>query len=680
MALSGNFSTNKYTTSNHGTIGLNLSWSVTSQSIANNTSTLKWTLKSNGTMSSSYYVQAGPVTVVINGVTVLNQTGRFSMKGDGAYKKTGTMTITHNQDGTKNVAMSVRAAIYSASVNCTGSKTFTLNKINRRADILTAPDFTDVENPVITYINYAGDLVDSLQACISLDGETALVPYRNIDKLSDSYTFELTQAERNLLLSSCPNSNTLNVYFIVKTGISGQDFYSSMQKVMTVVDASPTITGASYKDTNSTTTAITTSDQQIIQELSTVSFEFSTLSAFKYATLTGIEITVNSVTVSDTLSGSTILNKVIAFGGVNSSNDVTAEIKLTDSRGNVTTQSLNLTILAWSLPTAIITCQRQSNYYSATDLTVDAMYSSLDNLNTILIQYQYKELPSGSWSALATLQDNVTETITLANTSQWSVKVIVTDRIGSTTYNLTVDRGIPIIFFDRLLRAVGLNKFPTQSGALDSDGDILTEGLIKLLRGTGTRALLGEVGTADSFKLFGGADSNDVGFVELATAKDGNEPIRVRQYSDEYITPANTLELLDANGNTNIPNTLNVGENAVVDGVSLVERHSATEHIVGFWTDDTPIYEKTVILENEITLSAGNTSSEGAWTVIQTDWSNPIVILDFKGYRISSSSDNMYLGHLTAQWERSNNRIRVLNIRSTTMPLSAFTIRYFYQS
>ena len=680
MALSGNFSTNKYTTSSHGTIGLNLSWSVTSQSIANNTSTLKWTLKSNGSMSSGYYVQAGPVTVVINGVTVLNQTGRFNMKGDGGYKKTGTITITHNQDGSKNVAMSIRSAIYSASVNCTGSKTFTLNKINRRADIISAPDFTDIENPVITYINYAGDLVDTLQACISLDGETALVPYRDIGKLSDTYTFELTQAERNLLLSSCPNSNTLDVYFIVKTGISGQEFTSSMQKVMTVVEASPTITGASYKDTNNATKLITNNDQQIIQGQSTVSFEFSSLSALKYATLTSIEIVVNSVSVSDTLSGSTVIDKVISFGSINSSSNVTAQITLTDSRGNTNTLSLSMTILAWSLPNAIITCVRKNNYYSATDLTVDANWSSLDNKNTILIQYQYKETTSSTWSALATLQDNVTETITLANTSKWDVKVILTDKIGTTTYNLTVDRGIPIIFFDRLLRAVGMNKFPSANGVFDGEGDILTNGILKLLRGTGTRALLGEVGTADTFKLFGGADSNDVGFVELATAKDGNEPIRVRQYSDEYVTPANTLELLDANGNTNIPNTLNVGEDAVVDGVSLVERHSDTEHIVGFWSDDTPIYEKTIILDTEITLSAGNASAEGAWTVIQTDWSTPVVVLDFKGYRIFSNADNMYYGHLIAQWERSNNRIRVLNLRSVALPLSAFTIRYFYQS
>ena len=90
MALSGSFTTNKYTTSSHGDIGLRLSWTAT-QSIENNTSTIKWTLKSYGSMSSGYNVQAGPVTVKINGTTVLNTTSRFKMYGDGKYSKSGDL-------------------------------------------------------------------------------------------------------------------------------------------------------------------------------------------------------------------------------------------------------------------------------------------------------------------------------------------------------------------------------------------------------------------------------------------------------------------------------------------------------------------------------------------------------------------------------------------------------------
>ena len=177
MALSGNFNTNKYTTSSHGTIGLNLSWTAT-QSIVNNTTKISWTLKSNGTMSSGYYVQAGPVTVTINGTKVLNTTSRFSMKGSGAYKKTGTITVSHAADGSKSVSMSVKAAIYSASVNCTGSKTYSLNKINRYALLGDAPSFTDEGNPTITFTNPAGtDLVTDLKVRLTWDGGSKATSY-----------------------------------------------------------------------------------------------------------------------------------------------------------------------------------------------------------------------------------------------------------------------------------------------------------------------------------------------------------------------------------------------------------------------------------------------------------------------------------------------------------------------
>lgn len=123
--LKGSVSTNKY----DSTIGLTLSWTAT-QSVANNTSTLSWTLKSTGGGTSSWW-NTGPVTVKINGTTVLTITSRFKLYGGGAWSKTGSITIAHNSDGTKTFAASISAAIYSSAVNCTGSASFTLDKINR---------------------------------------------------------------------------------------------------------------------------------------------------------------------------------------------------------------------------------------------------------------------------------------------------------------------------------------------------------------------------------------------------------------------------------------------------------------------------------------------------------------------------------------------------------------------
>lgn len=386
-----------------------------------------------------------------------------------------TVTIPHNADGSKTISVSAYIDHARFSSNSQGFNV-ALTTIPRQANIVSAPDFYDTDNPTITYSNPAGNIsaITSLQACISLTGAVADVPYRDISKTGTSYTFNLTQAERNTLLAACPNSNTLSVRFIIRTVLSGQTYYSTVIKTMTVKNANPTITGSSYADTNATTTAITNNNQQIIQGQSTVSFTFTSLAALKYATLTKVEVTVNAVTVSSNLSGSSVSNKTVAFGTINSTSNLAASIKLTDSRGNTTTQSLNITMLAWSLPTALISCARLNNYYSDTNLNVDAVYSSLDNKNTITIQYQYKEVSSSSWSALTTIQDNVTTTVILDNTKQWNLKIIVTDRIGSTIYNLTVDRGLPIIYFDRLKRSVGINTFPSADNVLESAGQILT--------------------------------------------------------------------------------------------------------------------------------------------------------------------------------------------------------------
>lgn len=470
MATSSDFTTsNQY-------IKYDIVVTETATSIPNNTSTVN--VKVRCWRTNSGYTTSGTGTCYCN----INGSS-YSQSISNSQKITQnsmtvlferTVTISHNSDGSKTIYVSAYISHARFSSNSQGFNV-TLTTIPRQATITSAPNFTDIDNPTIQYSNPAGTVVTSLQACISLTGSQADIAYRDISKTGSSYTFELTEAERNILRAATPNSNTLSVKFYVKTVLSGSTYYSNITKTMTIVNASPTISGGSYEDTNSTTLAITNNDQQIIQGQSTVDFNFTSLTALKYATLSRIDITVNAVTVSTSLSGSSVSNKTVSFGEINSSSNLSASVVLTDSRGNTASLSIPVTMLAWTLPTAIITCARQNNFYSETDLNVDALYSSLDNKNTITIQYQYKEVTASSWSALQTLQDNVPITVTLDNTKQWNIKVIVTDRIGSTTYNLTVDRGIPIIFFDRLNRSVGVNCFPKNEESIESDGIVLDD-------------------------------------------------------------------------------------------------------------------------------------------------------------------------------------------------------------
>ena len=193
------------------------------------------------------------------------------------------LTITHDADGTKQIYVSAYIKHYRFSSNSQGFNV-TLTAIPRQATIINAQDFTDEANPVLSYSNPAGSVVESLQACISVDNSTPTIAYRDLDKLGASYTFELTTAERNTLLQAMPNSNTLNVYFIIKTVIAGVTYYSSALRVMTVANGKPTVTGASYQDTNASTLAITGDATKLIQAHSIAQFDFTSITAVKYAT------------------------------------------------------------------------------------------------------------------------------------------------------------------------------------------------------------------------------------------------------------------------------------------------------------------------------------------------------------------------------------------------------------
>lgn len=464
MASSGSFSTSGYSSRY-----LNFSWSVASQNIANNQTTINWTLKGAGGPTNNYF-KAGNFAVVIDGATVYASATRINLY-NGTLVASGSYTITHNADGNRSFSASAQAGIYTVAVNCSGSGSWALPQIPRQATATGGTNFNDTQNPTIYYSNPAGNSVSSLQVCIaSTNGQTIYVGYRNVNKTGTSYTFPLTEAERNNLRSAIPNSNSFNINFYIKTVIGGNTFYSSVTRTMSIANANPTIGGITYKDTKSQTTDITGNNQIIIQNNSTLQFTFSTLSAKKYATLKTVAVTLNGVTKSANLSGTSASSSTINFGTVNSSQNLNASIVITDSRGNKSTYSKAITMLAWSLPSAIITCQRENNFYDETNINVNANYSSLNGKNTINITYQYKKTTDSTFSQPQPLQDDVITQFSIDNEYAWDIKVTITDLLGTTTYNLFIDKGIPIVYFDRLNNSTGFNCFPKDQKSVEING------------------------------------------------------------------------------------------------------------------------------------------------------------------------------------------------------------------
>lgn len=507
MASNGSFNTNSYD-GRH----VQFWWSVASQSVANNNTTINWSISAAGGNSSWY--KSNPTSVYINGNCVYYNGTRVKQ-----YKGTiasGSYTIGHNSEGNASFSASVSSAIYSTSVNCNGSGSWGLPQIARYPVIQSASDFDDTGNPSLTFTNPSR--LYPIRVKIEANGDTQLIT-RDIGNNATSYTFNLTESERNKLRKLTPNSNKLSVWLTVCAMNGNSELSASfLGRTMTIVNANPTVEKNEYYDTNQKTTNITKDNQIIIRNNSNLEFNLTNLKSFKYATLSKVEITLNGATKSASISGTSVYSQKIDFGIVNSSSDLTASISVVDSRGNRTSYSKNITIVDWVQPSAIITCQRENNFYSTTHLNVDGNISSLNDKNEMTIQYQYKKTSDTDYSSLKTIQENTQTNFDIDNKYSWNIRVIISDKLASTSYNLFVDKGIPIIYFDRLLSSMGVNCFPKYDNSFEVNGVSLS-GKVLYNSANGTAETVTLLDSAENYTyleiFYRSSDNNACGSVKV---------------------------------------------------------------------------------------------------------------------------------------------------------------------
>ena len=355
------------------------------QDIANNQSTISWKLETLGGSVTYYYT--GPTTLTING----EQCYYKARTGSGGFPGTkgsasGTLTISHNTDGAKSISVSLSTAIYTKTIS-TYSGTWELDTNPRKATITSAPNFTDVENPVLKYSNPAGNAVTSLKACISLTGATDDIAYRDIPKTGSSYTFNLTEAERNVLRNAT-TSNSRKVYFYLWTVIGGVDYRVSKDVTFSISNGEPVVT-ASVIDSNPDTVALTGDSNKLVK-------------FFSDAQATMTAVAQKGASIDESLyiirnGDETGYGTSHTFNGVE---DNTFTFSAEDSRGNVGRTSLTPEMVAYIKPT----CHISNNRPDALGNMTVSCYGNYFNQsfgaveNTLTVQYRYK-VSGGTYSS-----------------------------------------------------------------------------------------------------------------------------------------------------------------------------------------------------------------------------------------------------------------------------------------
>lgn len=265
-----------------------------------------------------------------------------------------------------------------------------------------------------------------------------------------------------------PNSNTYTARYIITTTANNTSYTSYKDFIFTVTNSNPTAGTLEYKDTNATTVAITENNQRIVRNISTLQFILGAATAKNSASISKYTVEINGVKKERTSAGT------LDFGTINVTYNTKAKLTVTDSRGNTATKEITVIVDDWVLPTALISLSRLNNYEDETYIKVDGSYSSVNNKNSMTIQYQYKKNDPNNttnYTEWITIGDNIQQTLSLEKEFSWLFNIKVSDKFKSTVYeNILLAIGMPMAFYDTNLLSLGVNCFPKHPKSFEVEG------------------------------------------------------------------------------------------------------------------------------------------------------------------------------------------------------------------
>lgn len=322
----------------------------------------------------------------------------------------------HNTDGSGSFSVKVEIgsrtyalrndALQSEIFYPAFSGTFTLNKFGRIPTLSTAPNFTDEENPTITYVNQLGDLIDDLEVCIAGTDDYTIVPYRAVSKTSNSYTFNLTIDERNRLRAAA-NGSTARVRFYLIYKIDGGDWTSTyLERTMTLVDITPELNPICGEG-NAIIESLTGDNQKIVLGFSDIYYEI------------GAEAPAGASIISQSVrcGGKTLTT---GYGTFTDTNSNVVEFSVRDSRDNVATKTVELEVVPYIKPTCNQTVRLNLDGSMALAVSGNFFSGSFGKVdNTLSIQNRFRESGGewGSWNTLDPLISDISNnTYTLTAT------------------------------------------------------------------------------------------------------------------------------------------------------------------------------------------------------------------------------------------------------------------------
>ena len=306
-------------------------------------------------------------------------------------------------------------------------------------------------------------------------------------------TITLTSSERTTLLNAMASvkSFTATIELVTKSGSTQIGSASTCTCTIRTSQANsgPSISGFTFADSYSTTTAITDNEQVLIQDYSRLTVTPGTAAARNGASIVSYSAVCSGVTKSNTTGAALSLGTI----GTSGTRDIT--LTVTDSRGYTASVTQSVTVVPYSKPRVSSVSLRRTNDIetemqlvfngSISPITVDGTQKN----SLLYARYRYKLTSASSYNSYTSILGSVTATgssfsfsnlelCNLDSESSYDFHLQIRDQLNSLTsldLYFVVSQGTPLVALRK--KMVGINT-PSPETALHVVGDTRIEGTL----------------------------------------------------------------------------------------------------------------------------------------------------------------------------------------------------------
>lgn len=408
------------------------------QNISTNTSSIAYQLITRQTPTGSgYYRSINSCTVTINGTTSTAMSA--STVSNGTVLQSGTVNVTHNNDGNKTVSISVNVNV--GGTTASGSTNYVLDTIPRASSLTVGSDnivISGTSGNVSYTVSPKANFYHKLELVFG-----AVTTPITIGQKSADYTSNVTYAQ---LLSTVTTATSGSVVFRLSTysdsGYSTLVGISSVSVPITITLV-PTVTIGTLTADNSAMRTESIGSAYFVAGYSKVNIPYTAINTSGSTGVTAYaSVNKSSLTTSSITGTSGTFTTTLLPASSTDYSDFTVTMYVKDSRGatSATVTKTISTVYGYTPPTATLTAYRVlTNTSQQEDFTGNYVYvawttptitsiNSQNSASTPTATYEGSG-PNGSFSGTITNGDY----FELTDNQYATVELVVSDRVTSIT-------------------------------------------------------------------------------------------------------------------------------------------------------------------------------------------------------------------------------------------------------